>query len=111
MRNNGYNFGGEQSGHLVFLSHPTPGDCILPAPRLLAVMVRKGKPLSELAVGSPLWAVAKVWARTSQVLLDIAVEKKVPLDQLPDVLQMLADIERQLGDDGRVLVRSSGFFF
>ena len=46
--------------------------------------------------------------RTPQVLINTAVDKKVPLDQLPAVAQMIADIERQLGDDGRVLVRYSG---
>ena len=47
-------------------------------------------------------------ARTPQVLVNVAVEKKVPLDQLPDVQQLIADVERQLGDDGRVLVRYCG---
>jgi phosphoglucosamine mutase len=46
--------------------------------------------------------------RTPQVLINTAVDKKIPLDQLPAVTQMIADIERQLGDDGRVLVRYSG---
>jgi phosphoglucosamine mutase len=62
-------------------------------------MAREGRPLSELAT---------VMTRTPQVLINTAVDKKVPLDQLPDVQQMIADIERQLGDDGRVLVRYSG---
>jgi phosphoglucosamine mutase len=46
--------------------------------------------------------------RTPQVLVNLAVERKVPLDQLPDVLKLIADVEKQLGDDGRVLVRYSG---
>ena len=99
MRKNGYNLGGEQSGHLVFLDHATTGDGIVAALRVLAIMAREGKPLSELA---------QVMTRTPQVLVNTAVEKKVPLDQLPDVQRMIADIERQLGDDGRVLVRYSG---
>jgi len=99
MRKNGYNLGGEQSGHLVFLDHATTGDGIVAALRVLAIMAREGRPLSELA---------KVMTRTPQVLINTAVEKKVPLDQLPDVLQMIAHIERELGDDGRVLVRYSG---
>ncbi|MBS1124532.1 MAG: phosphoglucosamine mutase, partial [Deltaproteobacteria bacterium] len=99
MRKNGYNLGGEQSGHLVFLDHATTGDGIVAALRVLAIMAREGKPLSELA---------QVMTRTPQVLINTSVEKKVPLDQLPDVTAMIAGIEKQLGDDGRVLVRYSG---
>jgi phosphoglucosamine mutase len=99
MRKHGYNFGGEQSGHLVFLDHATTGDGIVAALRVLAVMVKEGRPLSELA---------KVMERTPQVLLNLAVDRKIPLDELPDVQRIIADVERQLGDDGRVLVRYSG---
>ncbi len=99
MRKNGYNLGGEQSGHLVFLDHATTGDGIVAALRVLAIMAREQVPLSELA---------KVMTRTPQVLINTAVEKKVPLDQLPDLQRMIRDIERELGDDGRVLVRYSG---
>ena len=99
MRRSGYNLGGEQSGHLVFLDHATTGDGIVAALRVLAIMQREGRPLSELA---------KVMTRTPQVLVNTAVEKKIPLDQLPDVQRAIADVERQLGDDGRVLVRYSG---
>ena len=99
MRKSGYNFGGEQSGHLVFLDHATTGDGIVAALRVLAVMVKEGRPLSELA---------KVMTRTPQVLVNLAVGRKVPLDQLPDVMKLIADVEAKLGDDGRVLVRYSG---
>jgi phosphoglucosamine mutase len=99
MRKHGYNLGGEQSGHLVFLDHATTGDGIVAALRVLAIMAREGRPLSELA---------QVMTRTPQVLVNTAVDKKVPLDQLPDVQAMIRDIEKQLGDDGRVLVRYSG---
>jgi phosphoglucosamine mutase len=99
MRRAGYNFGGEQSGHLVFLDHATTGDGIVAALRVLAIMVAEGKPLSELA---------KVMTRTPQVLVNIAVERKVPLEQLPEVARLIADVEQQLGGDGRVLVRYSG---
>jgi phosphoglucosamine mutase len=99
MRRSGYNLGGEQSGHLVFLDHATTGDGIVAALRVLAIMVREGVPLSELA---------KVMTRTPQVLVNTQVDRKIPLDQLPDVQRLIADVERQLGDDGRVLVRYSG---
>jgi phosphoglucosamine mutase len=99
MRKSGYNFGGEQSGHLVFLDHATTGDGIVAALRVLAVMVKEGRPLSELA---------KVMERTPQVLVNLPVDRKIPLDQLPDVQQLISSVEAQLGDDGRVLVRYSG---
>jgi len=99
MRRDGYNFGGEQSGHLVFLDHATTGDGIVAALRVLAIMVAEGKPLSELAT---------VMTRTPQVLVNTTVGKKIPLEQLPDVQRVILAIERELGDDGRVLVRYSG---
>ena len=99
MRKHGYNLGGEQSGHLVFLDHATTGDGIVAALRVLAIMAREGRPLSELA---------GVMTRTPQVLINTAVDKKVPLEQLADVQKMIRDIEHQLGEDGRVLVRYSG---
>jgi phosphoglucosamine mutase len=99
MRRGGYNFGGEQSGHLVFLDHATTGDGIVAALRVLAVMVREGKPLSELA---------QVMTRTPQVLVNTAVDRKVPLDELPEVQKLIGEVEQKLGGDGRVLVRYSG---
>jgi phosphoglucosamine mutase len=99
MRRAGYNFGGEQSGHLVFLDHATTGDGIVAALRVLAIMVAEGKPLSELAA---------VMTRTPQVLVNIVVARKVPLAELPEVASLIAEIERELGGDGRVLVRYSG---
>jgi phosphoglucosamine mutase len=99
MRRDGYNFGGEQSGHLVFLDHATTGDGIVAALRVLAIMVGEGKPLSELST---------VMTRTPQVLVNTAVGKKIPLEQLPDVQRVISAIEQELGDDGRVLVRYSG---
>jgi len=99
MRRNGYNLGGEQSGHIVFLDHATTGDGIVAALRVLAIMAKEQRPLSELV---------KVMTRTPQVLVNTAVDKKVPLEQLPDVVRMIRDIEGKLGADGRVLVRYSG---
>lgn len=99
MRKHGYNLGGEQSGHLVFLDHATTGDGIVAALRVLAVMVREGRPLSELA---------KVMTRTPQVLVNVKVDRKRPLDELGDVQGLIRRVEGELGDDGRVLVRYSG---
>ncbi|HEY4244084.1 MAG TPA: phosphoglucosamine mutase [Kofleriaceae bacterium] len=99
MRKHGYNLGGEQSGHLVFLDHATTGDGIIAALRVLAIMVREGRPLSELAA---------VMTRMPQVLVNQNVDRKVPLGELPAVQAMIASVEQQLGDNGRVLVRYSG---
>jgi phosphoglucosamine mutase len=99
MRKHGYNLGGEQSGHLVFLDHATTGDGIVAALRVLAVMVREGRPLSELA---------RVMTRTPQVLVNVKVDRKRPLDELADVLGLIKGVETELGNDGRVLVRYSG---
>jgi phosphoglucosamine mutase len=99
MRRNGYNLGGEQSGHLVFLDHATTGDGIIAALRVLAVMVREQKPLSELS---------RVMTRTPQVLVNVKVARKRPLDELADVQGLIRRVETDLGDEGRVLVRYSG---
>jgi phosphoglucosamine mutase len=99
MRRGGYNFGGEQSGHLVFLDHMTTGDGIIAALRVLAVMVREERSLRELA---------RVMVRTPQVLVNVKVEKKRPLEELADVGRLIRAVEGELGDAGRVLVRYSG---
>jgi len=99
MRKHGYNLGGEQSGHLVFLDHATTGDGIIAALRVLAVMVREGRPLSELS---------QVMTRTPQVLVNVKVATKRPLEELSDVQRLIRGVETDLGEDGRVLVRYSG---
>ena len=99
MRRQGYNFGGEQSGHLVFLDVNTTGDGIVAALRVLAIMQQEQKPLADLAT---------VMQRAPQVLVNVPVAHKRPLGELTDVTKMIADIEGKLGDEGRVLVRYSG---
>jgi phosphoglucosamine mutase len=99
MRAHGYNFGGEQSGHLVFLDHMTTGDGVLGALQVLAVMLESGRPLSELR---------RVMTRYPQVLVNLKVKEKRPLESLPDVQKLIGKIERALGAEGRVLVRYSG---
>jgi phosphoglucosamine mutase len=99
MRTHGYNFGGEQSGHLVFLDHMTTGDGVLGALQVLAVMLESGKPLSELR---------RVMTRYPQVLVNLKVLEKKPLAELPSVSAAIAKVEKVLGSDGRVLVRYSG---
>lgn len=99
MRARGLNLGGEQSGHIVFLDHATTGDGIVAALAVLAAMLREGRPLSQLA---------SVFQPSPQHLLNIKVARKVPLEDLPAVLAVIADVEHALGDGGRVLVRYSG---
>src|SRR6185436_16107012 len=99
MVRNGYNFGGEQSGHIVFLDHNTTGDGIITALSLLALLVEKGKPLSELR---------RVMTRFPQVLLNLKVKSKPDVATLPTVAKLITDAERSLGERGRVLVRYSG---
>ena len=99
MRREGYNFGGEQSGHLIFLDHMTTGDGMVAALQVMALMAETGKPLSELARGM---------TRYPQVLVNVKVREKKPLESLEDVVKLIETIERTLGQDGRVLVRYSG---
>jgi len=100
MRKKGYNFGGEQSGHLVFLDHSTTGDGTLGALQLLAIMLREGKPVSELVSG--------VIEVVPQVLVNVALPARRPLSELIKTRHAIEGIERRLGEDGRVLVRWSG---
>jgi len=100
MRERGLVLGGEQSGHIVFLDHATTGDGIVAALRVLAVMAQERKPLSELA--------ARAMTRYPQVLLNFAVARKRPLEEMPSVQKMIAKVEGALGSEGRVLVRYSG---
>jgi phosphoglucosamine mutase len=99
MRKNGYNLGGEQSGHLIFLDHATTGDGTLAALQLLAVMCRQGKPISELA---------SVFEPVPQTLLNVEVKQRKDLGELPDVQKAIEKVEGKLGKDGRVVVRFSG---
>jgi phosphoglucosamine mutase len=99
MRRSGHNFGGEQSGHLVFLDHVTTGDGVCAALNLIAVMLREQKPLSELA---------RCFEPVPQAQVNVPVREKRPLEALPGVTRAIADVEQALGRDGRVLVRFSG---
>ncbi|MFO0578111.1 MAG: phosphoglucosamine mutase [Polyangia bacterium] len=99
MRAHGYNLGGEQSGHLVFLDHMTTGDGIIAALQVLAIMKEEQQTLSELA---------KVMQPYPQVLVNVKVKQRHPLGDLHDVQRAIADIEQKLGQEGRVLVRYSG---
>ncbi len=99
MAKNGYNFGGEQSGHLIFLDYNTTGDGVLSALQVLSVMKREGKKLSELA---------SILTPFPQVLLNVTVaHRKDPL-QVPEIVSLIKKVQKKLGEKGRVLVRPSG---
>ena len=99
MRRGGYGFGGEQSGHLIFLEHNTTGDGIISALQVLAIMQKTGKPLSELAA---------VMTALPQVLVNVRVRERRNIEELPEMTGLIADVEARLGDIGRVLIRYSG---
>ena len=100
MRKRGFNFGGEQSGHLIFLDHATTGDGLVAAMQVLAILRREERPLSELA--------GEVMERVPQVLVNVTLPGKRPLDELPKTARAIASAEKDLGKNGRVLVRWSG---
>ncbi len=99
MRENGYNLGGEQSGHVVFLDHSTTGDGLLSGIQLLKVIKDTGKKLSELAAEVTTYP---------QELINIRVTDKEAVMEHPRVQEVIAEVEAEMAGDGRVLVRASG---
>ena len=99
MRAKGYNFGGEQSGHLVFLDHNTTGDGIQAGLQLLSIMIKKKKPLSELAA---------IMTSYPQVLENVRMSSKIAPEDIPGFQDALLEAEKQLAKKGRILVRPSG---
>ncbi len=99
MRRGGYNLGGEQSGHIIFLDHATTGDGILAGLQLLAIMKGTERPLSELAA---------CLERFPQVLINVKVKKKLPPEEIPGLPELKAQMEQKLADRGRILIRPSG---
>ena len=99
MLKGGYNLGGEQSGHVLFLNYTTTGDGILTALRVLSVMLRKDKPLAELAA---------FLQKCPQILINVEVKEKKDLKTLPQARQAIHEAEKRLGARGRLLVRYSG---
>lgn len=101
MLANGYNLGGEQSGHVIFLDDNTTGDGLLSALHLLRVMVDTGKPLSELA---------QVMEVLPQALVNAKVpnHKKESFMEYPEIAGAIAELEEKFAGEGRVLIRPSG---
>ena len=99
MKREGYNLGGEQSGHLIFLDYNSTGDGLISALQLLCILKRRNKPLSEIV---------SVVKKLPQVIQNVKIREKKPLDSMISVSQAIADIEDKLSDEGRVLIRYSG---
>ena len=99
MRQNGYNLGGEQSGHMVFLDHGTTGDGVLSALQVLAVMLREGRPLSELK---------QIMEHYPQKLVNVPVDGNKSMSAVPEIVKLQKDLEQRLGEEGRMVIRPSG---
>ncbi|ATO37373.1 phosphoglucosamine mutase [Geobacillus thermodenitrificans] len=99
MKKNGYNLGGEQSGHIIFLDYNTTGDGMLTALQLVNIMKVKGKPLSELA---------GEMKKYPQLLVNVRVTDKEKAMEHEQVKKVIAEVEAEMNGNGRVLVRPSG---
>ncbi len=99
MRENGYNLGGENSGHIIYSDHATTGDGILSALMLLSMMRENNSSLSSLAACMDIYP---------QVLLGLDVTEKPPIETIPEVYAAIQAAESAFAEKGRVLVRYSG---
>ncbi len=99
MRNKNYSIGGEQSGHVIFLDYNSTGDGLLTAVQLLSIMVERGQKLSVLA---------KIMEKYPQLLVNVKVQTKIGWEENALIAASISEASRELGDDGRVLVRASG---
>ena len=100
MLRGGFNFGGEQSGHLIFRDHSTTGDGLVAALQMLRIMRSTGKPLSQLA---------KCWTRFPQLVTNVIVREKKPFEKLDGVAKLVAEAEAEVNSQGgRLLLRYSG---
>jgi phosphoglucosamine mutase len=99
MLANNLNVGGEQSGHVILRDHNTTGDGLVTALELLRIIKSTGEPLSKLRLGM---------RKYPQLLVNLKVRERIPLDQLPEVAATVKAVERELGANGRILLRYSG---
>jgi phosphoglucosamine mutase len=93
------NLGGEQSGHMIFRDFTTTGDGIISALQILRIMKTTGKPLSELK---------RCLTKYPQAHRNLIVKEKRPLEELPVVMRLVGDAEKELSGKGRVVLRYSG---
>ena len=101
MRENGYNIGGEQSGHIIFLDENTTGDGLLSALHLLQVMVETGESLSDLATIMEVLPQALVNAKVPN-------HKKENFADYSEIAEAIEEVEKKFAGEGRVLIRPSG---
>lgn len=99
MRRGGYNVGGEQSGHIIFLDHSTTGDGVLAALNILSVMKETGNRMSELS---------DVFHEVPQILINCRVRSRVELGLIPGYQELIAKKEKELQGEGRLFIRYSG---
>ena len=100
MLGEGYNLGGEQSGHMIFRDHSTTGDGLVAALQILSAMKTSGKPLSRLS---------RCWTRYPQLVANVKVRVKTPFEELDQVLDLVKQAEAEVVPlGGRVLLRYSG---
>ncbi|MBD8005739.1 phosphoglucosamine mutase [Bacillus norwichensis] len=99
MKNNDYNLGGEQSGHIIFLDYNTTGDGLLTGLQLVNIMKLTNKPLSELA---------KEMQKFPQKLVNVKVKDKHHVTDNEKVKTVIEQVEAEMDGNGRVLVRPSG---
>jgi phosphoglucosamine mutase len=99
MRSEGFSLGGEKSGHIIFMDHATTGDGIISALQVLKLMKVSGRPLSELA---------NCMTEYPQRQLSLEVSEKIPLNEVPALMEHIKACKEDLGTQGRVLVRYSG---
>lgn len=99
MRENGYIIGGEESGHIIFAKYASTGDGILTSLKMMQAMIGSKKTMSELCDGFTIYP---------QVLENVRVNDRKAVQEDQDVLKTIKQVEEQLGDSGRILVRESG---
>ncbi|MGB4705260.1 MAG: phosphoglucosamine mutase [Candidatus Saccharicenans sp.] len=99
MLRGGFNLGGEQSGHTIFLDHSVAGDGLLTCLKMLEVMLEKGQLLSELV---------RDFREFPQILVNVPVREKIPLSEIPGYEETVARAKARLGQDGRLEIRYSG---
>jgi phosphoglucosamine mutase len=100
MLRNGFSFGGEQSGHLIFRDYSTTGDGLVAALQVLRIMRSNGAPLSKLA---------QCWTRFPQLVTNVVVREKRPFEEMDGLAALVAEAEKDLkANGGRVLLRYSG---
>ena len=101
MLNSGYNIGGEQSGHIIFLDHATTGDGQLTAAQTLELLSKCKRPLSQLVKDIPDFP---------QLLVNVKIteDKKGLWDKTQKITDIIAQAEQAMGENGRILVRESG---